>query len=113
MSVEDSIERHYAMVTLQYYERQLPEGSLLVEVNLPELNKYTQESVNVTNLISCNDLEEIKAGKKEHYTNLLIERLVLHMDEEQNISIIFDEQIEPMSTEQREHHRKKFDEEVV
>ena len=113
MPSEDTVEKHYAMVTLQYYESHIADGQLLVSVNLPELNQQAEQSISVTNLINLDEIETIKGERKEELAARLFERVVVEMDEDRSMSIVFDDSIEPMSAEQREFHRKKFDEEVV
>lgn len=90
------------MVTLQYLERELENGDLIVTVNLPELNLQCEQTVTVTNLISLEDLPQIVYERKEELSNILFERLVVNIDAERKLTMAFDDMIEPISEELKE-----------
>ena len=90
----DQVQRQYALTTLTYYEKELQEGFLNVKINMPEPNKEFEENVNVTNLISLNDLPSILTNRKEELSNRLFERLVIEIHEDESMHIVFDERIE-------------------
>ena len=95
----DQVQRQYALTTLTYYEKELLEGFLNVKINMPEPNKEFQDNVNVTNLISLNDLPEILTTRKEELSNRLFERLVIEIHEDESMHVVFDERIETTMSE--------------
>ena len=93
--------RHYAMVQLHYLEKELQEGLLIVRVNLPELNKKVEGIVNAAHIVTLKDLLQIVGKRKEELSNLLFERLVVEIDHDDNMRVVFDENIEGVSSEMR------------
>ena len=84
-------QRHYAMATIMYLEKELINGCLIVRVNLPELDKECEQVINVTNLISLEDLPKIVDERKEELSNILFERLVIDIDPHEAMSFAFDD----------------------
>ena len=98
------------MVTLLYLEKELANGLLIVKINMPELNLQGEQIVDVTNLISLEELPAIVKEKKEELSNILFDRLVILIDAEENFKIMFDELVDSISNELKELRQKQFDE---
>lgn len=68
----------------------------------------------MTNLISLEELLEIKQKDRTILlSNRLFERLFLEKENDEVLTVVFDDQAEPMSEELREQRQKLFDEQVV
>ena len=89
----ESGKRHYAMMTLSYLDRELMEGRLIVNVNLPELNREIEEVIDVTHLIPLDSMQNLLSEAKEELTNRLFERLVIEQETEHQMHIVFDHTI--------------------
>ena len=73
-----------------------------MRVNLTELNKSVEGVVNVAHIIPLSDLSEIKDKRKEELCNLLFEKLVIETNNNDQMQIVFDENIEDVSNEIRQ-----------
>ena len=71
------MQRHYAMVTIHSLEKEISEGTLIVNVNLAQLDLQVEQRVNVLNLIPLIEVFEITGERKEELANRLFEKLVV------------------------------------
>ena len=65
------------MVTIHSLEKEISEGTLIVNVNLAQLDLQVEQRVNVLNLIPLIEVFEITGERKEELANRLFEKLVV------------------------------------